>query len=409
MNASTSYSEALQWLYSTQNFGIKLGLDAPKKLLRQSLATPSSGTKVIHVAGTNGKGSTCAIIEALARATGLRCGLFTSPHLVNYRERIRVNGEMISEKETLRHLLSIKEGVSNWQHHPTFFEITLTVAMRHFKERECELIILETGMGGRLDATTAVPADVCVITPIAMDHSEWLGDTLEKIAFEKSGIICQEKPVISAKQEPEATAAITEIADAQCAPLTFIDTPLTGYSIQLAGTHQAENAHLALEAITALGIRLDYDTVKHALAHIQWDGRFETVSTTPHIVLDGAHNEHAARALVATWNQQFQEQKATLIFGAAEEKDISSVLHILCTIAEEIHLTPIDSPRSLNPESLRKHLPENTPNIHEHTSLQECLQALAQHPSPILITGSLFLVGETKSILENESFQRSSQ
>ena len=154
-----TYSEALEWLYSTQNFGIKLGLDAPKKLLRQFLANPSRNTKVVHVAGTNGKGSTCAMVDSLARATGMRCGLFTSPHLIDFCERIQVNGEMIPEAKVLEHLISLKAMVADWPQHPTFFEITLVIAMKYFKEMECELIILETGMGGRLDATTAVPAE----------------------------------------------------------------------------------------------------------------------------------------------------------------------------------------------------------------------------------------------------------
>ena len=166
-----NYSESLDWLYSTQNFGIKLGLDGPKKLLRQFLAYPKSSTKVVHAAGTNGKGSTCAMIDSLARSAGMRSGLFTSPHLIEFRERIRVNGEMISEQAVAESLTELREMVADWDHHPTFFEITLVVAMRYFKQCECELIVLETGMGGRLDATTAVPADVCVITPIALDHS----------------------------------------------------------------------------------------------------------------------------------------------------------------------------------------------------------------------------------------------
>ena len=195
------YQESLDWLYSTQTFGIKLGLDRPKRLLRQFFANPTPTTKVIHVTGTNGKGSTCAIIDALARAAGLRCGLFTSPHLVDFRERIRINEEMIPETKVLSSLIELRQLLADWEHHPTFFEITLAVAMRHFKESECDLIILETGMGGRLDATTAIPANVCAITPIALDHSEWLGDTIEKIAAEKAGIICEGKPILRAKQQ----------------------------------------------------------------------------------------------------------------------------------------------------------------------------------------------------------------
>ena len=403
-----TYQQALDWLYSTQTFGIKLGLDGPKQLLRQLLANPTRSTKVIHLAGTNGKGSTSAIIDSLARATGLRCGLFTSPHLVDFRERMRVNGEMIPEQKVLETILEIKEIVADWEHHPTFFELTLAIAMRHFKEMECELIILETGMGGRLDATTAVPADVCVITPIALDHSEWLGDTLEKVAGEKAGIICEKKPVISAQQERSAAIVIAEEAEEKRAPLTIVNGPLLGYNINLVGKHQAENAKLAVEAVTALDIPLDFDSVKYALTNINWPGRFETLSEQPQIIIDGAHNPHAANALVDTWKQQFGEQKATLVFGAVEEKDVAQVLEILCSISEEVHLTPLDSPRTLSTEAAIAALPANTPHSF-HENLESTLKSLSDSTNPILITGSLFLIGEAKALLGGGGFQRSSQ
>ena len=166
-----TYSEAIDWLYSTQNFGIKLGLENPTRLLREYLAFPSYKTKVIQVAGTNGKGSTCAFIDSLARAASYRTGLFTSPHLISYRERARVNGAMIPEEEVTRHLNALRDLVSDWENHPTFFELTLALAMRYFKDSECELIILEVGMGGRYDATTAIPTDANVITPIAVSYT----------------------------------------------------------------------------------------------------------------------------------------------------------------------------------------------------------------------------------------------
>jgi dihydrofolate synthase/folylpolyglutamate synthase len=404
-----TYSEAIQWLYSTQNFGIKLGLDAPKKLLRQFRANPTRETKVIHVAGTNGKGSTCAIIDALARATGLRCGLFTSPHLISYCERIRVNGKMIAEEKALEHLLELRELVAEWEHHPTFFELTLAVAMKHFKESECDLIILETGMGGRLDATTAIPADICVITPIALDHSEWLGDTLEKVAGEKAGIICEKKPIISAKQERDAAIVISEVADEKQAPLTTIQGPLLGYSINLAGKHQAENAKLAVEAVSALGIQLDFDSVKYALSNIQWSGRFETLSETPHIIIDGAHNPHAADALVETWNTEFPKQKATLIFGAVDDKEASTVLEKLCTISQSVHLTPIDSPRSLDINGLKQLIPANAPFTTINNNLEECLDSVKEIEGPVLIAGSLFLIGQAKALFDSQNFERSTQ
>ena len=202
------YPEAIDWLFSTQMFGIKLGLDGPRRLLKEYLAHPAHGVTVIHVAGTNGKGSTCAMIDSIARSSGKRTGLFTSPHLIDYRERIKVSGVEIPEEDCASGLTELRAICERFDHHPTFFEITLALAMRWFRERECEVIVLETGMGGRLDATTAVQADIAVITPIGLDHTQWLGDTLELVAAEKAGIFVPGKPAVSSPQDPAAQAVL---------------------------------------------------------------------------------------------------------------------------------------------------------------------------------------------------------
>lgn len=407
-----TYPEALDWLYATQQFGIKLGLDQPRRLLRESLAFPKPSTQVIHVAGTNGKGSTCAMIDALARACGTRTGLFTSPHLIDYCERIQVSGQDIPETTTAQYLTDLKTLCANWKHHPTFFELTLAVAMRHFREKNCELIILETGMGGRLDATTAVPADLAVITPIAFDHSQWLGETLEAIAGEKAGIIVPNKPVISSPQKPAAHSVIEQEANQQRSPLEFITEPLSGYHVNIPGPHQKHNAALALAASHKIGLALNSDTVRQALGSVTWPGRFEKFSTpnsSLSIILDATHNPHAAEALVETWQEEYPDQKATLIFGAVEGKSTAEVLELITPIAEHIHFTPVNSPRSLPPEVLAQELPENAPAYTQHTSLEEALAAIQSTQSPLLITGSLFLIGQAKAIIANTTTRSSSQ
>ena len=408
-----TYDESIEWIYATQQFGIKLGLENPRRLLRETLSFPKPNTKVIHVAGTNGKGSTCAMINSLAMACGVKVGLFTSPHLIDFSERIQVNNVQISQEKVAGHLTTIKELVSDWEHHPTFFELTLALAMHHFREQECELILLETGMGGRLDATTAVPADLAVITPIAMDHSEWLGDTISEIAMEKAGIIVAGKPVISSKQQPAAQSVIEQTANELKSPLEMITQPLQGYSIGLAGTHQLENASLAVEAAHQIGLCLNYDIVKSALANVSWQGRFESIPHTPFII-DGAHNTHAAEALVATWKSTYPHQKAQLIFGAVEGKNTDKVLAILSTIAEHIHLTPIHSPRTLSLNDLVNNLPKDSPPYTEHPHLDDAIaHAMAEITSSpdhiFLITGSLFLVGQVKATLSNTATHLSSQ
>jgi len=407
------YQEALEWLYSTQHFGIKLGLDVTRKVLRQFLAFPDYGVKVVHVAGTNGKGSTCAMLDALGCAAGLKVGLFTSPHLIHYRERIRVAGEMISEEEVARYITELKELVQGWPQHPTFFELSLVIAMKYFRECGCEMIILETGMGGRFDATTAVPADVCVITPVGMDHSEWLGETLEEIAAEKAGIIVEGKAVVVAEQDPEALGVIMEVANERRSPVEVVEGELLGYTVNLVGAHQKRNAHLAVTAAHELGIDLKYDTVKSALETIVWPGRFEKIWEFEHkrvgstVVVDGAHNPQAARALVKTWEEEYSGVKPVVIFGAVDGKDVGEVLKILTGIAEEIILSPIDNPRSLSPLELAKSLPEGFSRVSEVGSLEEAWErARGEY---ILVVGSLFLVGQWKAAIENMSFETSRQ
>jgi len=404
-----TYSEAIDWLYSTQNFGIKLGLENPTRLLREYLAFPSYKTKVIQVAGTNGKGSTCAFIDSLARAASYRTGLFTSPHLISYRERARINGAMIPEEEVTRHLNALRDLVSDWENHPTFFELTLALAMRYFKDSECELIILEVGMGGRYDATTAIPTDANVITPIALDHQQWLGDTLAEIALEKASTCRPGKPVICAPQQSQATAVIEQVANETRSPLTWVETPLNGYPISLRGPHQALNASVAVETLFATGIELNYETVLHGVSHAVHEGRFEVIRNQDNtLILDIAHNPHATDSLVKTLQLEFPTQKPSLIFGAAESKDIQPMLAELSAVVSEIHLVPIHSPRSIPPETLASYLPEEAPKHHLHSSLASAMEA-TQENSIQLITGSAFLVGEAKATLSDSPHRATSQ
>ena len=401
-----TYREAIDWLYSTQMFGIKLGLDGPRRLLREFLAFPSHGVKVIQVAGTNGKGSVCAFADSLARSCGWRTGLFTSPHLVDYRERIQVSGAMIPEHVCADYLTQLREISESLpaNEHPTFFEITLACAMRYFRESGCEVIILEVGMGGRLDATTAVPSDVSVITPIALDHTKWLGETHAEIALEKAGIMREGVPVFSAKQVPEAGEVIKKEANQTRSPLEFVTEPTLSYGLGLPGPHQRENASLALSALHALNAPLSFDAVKDGLKAARHPGRFEEIR--PGLIVDAAHNPHAAESLVATWKQRFGEKKARLVFGAVEDKEVGQVLSLLEEIISEIIFVPVNSQRGLPPESL---LPLTTLPSQAFGTLGEAIESLEGEASPVLLTGSLFLVGEAKALLENGLHRTSEQ
>ncbi len=401
------YREAIDWLFSTQMFGIKLGLDGPRQLLKDFLAYPAHGVQVIHVAGTNGKGSTCAMIDSIARACGRRCGLFTSPHLIDFRERIKVTGQEIPEDACAAMLTELRALCGKMDPHPTFFEITLVLAMRWFRLRECEMIVLETGMGGRLDATTAVPADVCLVTPIGLDHMQWLGNTLEEIAVEKAGIFLPGKPAISAPQTDAVRSVLEKEANERRTPLEFVEAPLLGYPLALPGEHQRWNAALAVAALHRAGLRLSSDSVSYGLSHVDWPGRFEIIR--PGIVLDGAHNPHSAQVLAATWRETFREKKAALVFSAVGGKDIPGILEILAPLASRIFLCPVDTPRALPPTDLAAQLPPDSAPHEIHASFASAYQAASAQADPILIAGSLFLVGEARALLTTGNFQPSSQ
>jgi dihydrofolate synthase / folylpolyglutamate synthase len=404
-----NYIEAIDWLFGTQQFGIKLGLDGPRRLLKEFLAFPKHGVKVAHVAGTNGKGSTCAMMDRVARSCGKRTGLFTSPHLIDYRERMRVSGEMIPEERCAELLTEIRPICEDLDAHPTFFEITLAVAMRWFRERDCDLIILETGMGGRLDATTAVPADVCAITPIGMDHTQWLGDTLGAIAAEKAGIFLEGVPAVSSPQEREARVVLEKEANERRSPLTFIEEPLEGYGIALPGEHQKWNAALALAGLHALGMKLGYESVADGLSQVKWPGRFDRISWNGRkVILDGAHNPHAAKVLRETWLSEIGTKQATLIFGAVESKDVSGILSELCHLTNRIILCKVGTTRGLPTSELVKFLPDHV-TAEYHETFPDALKHAQESDGTILVAGSLFLVGEARAHILGGEFLASAQ
>lgn len=391
-------SAALDWLFSTQFFGIKLGLDNTRDLLKAAGAD-RPGATVVHVAGTNGKGSTCAMVEALARAKGYQTGLFTSPHLVDFAERIRVNGEMIPQEMLAEEISFMKQLTEFWEQPPTFFELALAIALRHFIKNDVNFIILETGLGGRLDATNALRKDIAVLASIGLDHQQYLGDTLAEIAAEKADIIAPGKPVVTAVQNPEAMAVIERVARERHAPLILAHAGAETPQPSLPGPHQLENAALALETMKQLNALPDAASAEHALKSVNWPGRFERIGTPP-LVLDGAHNEHAARVLAATWKQEFPGQQAALIFAASADKHIREMVPVFREIAGEWHLVPCSSPRIMPVKEMAALLEDLACGpLFLHPSLSEGLRHAANSPLPALAAGSLFLVGDLKALL----------
>ena len=385
------YKEALAWLYSLQRFGIKLGLENIRRLIAE-MHVDLGGARVIHVAGTNGKGSVCAMIDSICRAQKYRTGLFISPHLVTFRERIRIDGEMISENEVAAGLTSIRKLVADWEPHPTFFEIATALALKHFIEAKIDIVILETGLGGRLDATNAVQSNVAVITPIALDHEKWLGDSLEKIANEKTGIIKAQTPVVSAPQLPEADKAIRGRATECEAPLEFVEQVYDKSPIALRGEHQKLNAAIAIAAIRAANVEIDEAAVTRGLATVEWPGRFQCWDKRT--VIDGAHNPAAARILTQTWRQIFGDERATLILAILSDKDLHGICEALAPIADLVLLPNIRSERAADPTELSKILVDLGRKAEIFSSFADAFGKAREQRDPILITGSLHFAGE---------------
>ncbi len=394
---SPSYKEALAWLYSIQRFGIKLGLENIQRLIA-ALHLDLSGEKIIHVAGTNGKGSVCAMIDAICRAAGYRTGLFTSPHLITFRERIKVNGEMISESCVAQNLIAIRDLVVDWEPHPTFFEIATALALRYFSDAKIDILILETGLGGRLDATNAVQSNVSVITPIDLDHQQWLGDSIEKIAAEKAGIIKPRIPVVSAPQLPEAERIIRERAKACEAPLQFVTE--SHERVALAGAHQKQNAALAIAALRAGKIDINEAAISRGLELVEWPARFQRWDERT--IIDGAHNPSGAKILAQTWREIFGDKRATLILAVLADKDANDICRALAPITQRMLLPQIRTERALAPQLLEKTFREVAPEISMSIlpSIAAALDEARKYPAPILITGSLHFAGEALATLQ---------
>ncbi len=406
-----NYEEAVGWLYGTQLHGIKLGLESIEQLAGKLVGAEAlrstfdhrTGPVFIHVAGTNGKGSVCAMADAACRAAGLRTGLYTSPHLVTFRERLRLDGEMISEADVAVGLSEIRDVMTGWEYPPTFFEIVTVLALAWFQRRGAEVVILETGMGGRLDATNVVTPAVSVITPIGLDHQAWLGSTLAAIATEKAGIFKPGVPAVSAAQSPEAAAVLRAEATRVGAPLRFVTAPLGDeWRVHLAGPHQRWNAALVREALAAAGLPVNAAALAEGFANVQWPGRFQRIGER--IILDGAHNPHAATQLAETWRQEFGDAPATLIFGAMRDKDVAGVLAALRPIAARIIAVPVQNARACSTEEL-------CASNHEipcepAASLAASLERAHLFPEKILIAGSLFLIGEALAHFDPASAPR---
>ncbi len=403
-----NYRDALGWLYATQRFGIKLGLENTERLLRE-LQLTSPTARIVHVAGTNGKGSVCAMIDSICRVQGLRTGLFTSPHLVTFRERIRVDGEMISAEEVAAGLTRLRHLVDGWEPHPTFFEITTVLALLHFERTRCEIVVLETGMGGRLDATNALTPAVAVLTPIALDHQKWLGSSLSAIALEKAGIIKPGVPVVTARQPPEAAEVIHAAAAERNAPLREVEPPDPARRVGLAGPHQRENAAVAVAALSAARIEVSAAAIATGLERVEWPGRFQRWDDR--VIIDGAHNPAGMERLVSAWRDVMGEARATVILAILRDKEADEMIRGLAPLAARFVLPQIGSERALPPPLLEAAINRVNPATPASVAddFPAGLETARSYSEPILITGSLHFVGEALAHLRGDSYEDCAQ
>jgi dihydrofolate synthase/folylpolyglutamate synthase len=401
-----TYAEAIQFLYGLRLFGAKFGLENTFQLAKLA-GNPQDRLRFIHVAGTNGKGSTCAMLESIYRAAGLRVGLFTSPHLVSFRERIQVDRRLIPELEVVRLVGELQPGFAQFSagHHPTFFEVVAVLALKFFAEQKCDLVIWETGLGGRLDATNIVTPLASVITNIQFDHQQWLGDTLAKIAAEKAGIIKPGVPVITAAAEPEALAVIEKTAREKNAPLIKVEPASRRFeagempALPLLGDHQRSNATLALATVHALQSKIPINgaAIRTGLASVNWPGRLQLVTrpSGQKILLDGAHNAAGVEALRQALEQHFGGTKRTLILGVLQDKDWRHICEILAPLAARIFTVPVASERTADARELAAfcRAAHSTAEVEACDSMAGALEKAAAD-GLVVVAGSLYLVGE---------------
>ena len=428
--------ECRAYLDHLQHFGIKLGLENIRALCA-ALGNPQNRFLSIHVAGTNGKGSVSAMLAGIMRAHGLKTGLYTSPHLARVEERIRIDGTMIPPRRFRERLTALKAVIDRAMaegklvYHPTYFEVVTALSFVEFAEREVDVAVLETGMGGRFDATNVVRPLVSVITTIAKDHEKHLGATLDKIAFEKAGIIKSGVPVVCGVRGGAALRVIRRVARERQAPMTEVFGPgrrlearrtdggfrfvyqgelgRYEFSPALAGRHQGANAATAIaaaEVLSRVWKPLFKAKILAAVRETRWEGRLETVLRRPLVLLDGAHNIEGVAAL-ASHIKEVIRRPVVLVFAAMEDKDLKAMTRILFPVASTVVLTRVPYKRSATPEALLAAAPPFKGPVFLEPDTRKAVElALSLSgnglgtcpPIPVVIAGSLFLIGEVKRL-----------
>ena len=423
--------DAISKISEFQKFGWVLGLERMNVLL-EKLGNPHEDLKVLHVAGTNGKGSVCRYLYEILQAAGYRCGLFTSPFLEVFNERIEFDGSFISDADLQRCsdvvLAMTEEMVAEGHESPTEFEVITAIAFLYFKEKNTDFVVLEVGLGGRGDSTNVVKQPLCsIITSISLDHTDRLGETIEEIAAEKAGIIKEGCPVITGVENEEAMWVLkhkaiekhTPIFDALQSPCEILEETVEGtrvraevlketyeFTISMVGRHQVQNALTALTAIALLNKRGDFTVTDEQIAEgfkrAKQIGRFEIMEKEPFVILDGAHNPGGAKALKETVLRHFKDKKILMVTGILADKEVEEVLDSFMDITKDFIATEPDNPRKLPAEELAEKMQKRGGHVHYFSKAEEavsCAQGLYEAYDVILFTGSLYLIGKIRGLI----------
>jgi len=427
-----NFIEAIQFIENSHSFGTKLDL-AHMKVLLELLGSPQKQLKFIHIAGTNGKGSTSSFIHSMLKAEGYKVGLFTSPHLQCFTDRIRINGINISPEDFAVYASIIKEQLSSLSaqefNHPALFDIVTLMAMMYFAKEQVDYVVLEVGLGGLNDATNIIDESLAsVITPIGVDHIDILGSDIAKIAYHKAGIIKSKGTVISHWQDPIVEEVIVEVAKKQGAQLNFLrkddiilcqqdfreqvfhlDTPwgiLNDCKIRMIGDHQICNSALAVQTLITLRenqkLTISDQSIYKGLYENYWAGRLELLQDNPLLLVDGAHNVQGSEVLSAAIEKYFKDKKINLVVGMLKDKDVDGVLNNLIPLCSKVIFTKPNNPKAMNPDELANRVHFFGKESYITQTLEESVALALENTAfdeVTIFTGSLYLIGDVRRII----------
>ena len=410
-------------MYALRRFGIILGLDTIKRIL-SALGNPQKNYASIHVAGTNGKGSVASALSSILHESGYKVGLYTSPHLVRFNERICVNNCQISDADVVKSYKAVEQ-VHHGERSPTFFEFATAMALYEFGRQKVDWAVIETGMGGRYDATNIIRPAISIITNVSMEHREYLGNTLDRIAREKAGIIKQRTPVVTAVKQKQARSVVRRVAQKLSAPLFMLGknfsvrrSPTGSFSYYgikhtwrelqtpLHGHYQVENAALALAASELLNKQkseISFKSIQNGLLKTRWPGRLEIVSKKPLVILDGAHNLIAARNLSKYLSENLANRRITLVIGILDDKPYAAMLKSLLPVCSRAIITRAKTDRALPPQKLYVTAKKIFSDVTTVSNVAKAAKHAIETAGPndvICIAGSLYVVGEAKEAIE---------